>query len=302
MRLKFNTLDVFTQTRFTGNPLAVVHGAGKLSGAAMQAVAREFNLSETVFVMKPENPAHTARLRIFTPNTELPFAGHPTVGTAILLAEQKYGTDEPREAIIVLEEGVGPVRIGVVIKPGAPTYAQFDAPAVTACAGPMAREAVAGALGLMASDIGFANHQVSGFSAGVPFMFIPVRDLETLGRAKMLPMLWEDIDFDGQAIDSVYFYTKDEDPAGADFRARMLSENMPGGEDPATGSAVAAFAGVMEKFAGLSDGRHQLTVHQGIEMGRASVIRLEVELNGGKLTATRIGGHAVAVMSGKLEV
>ncbi|MHA1523703.1 MAG: PhzF family phenazine biosynthesis protein [Alphaproteobacteria bacterium] len=302
MALKFNTLDVFTQKRFAGNPLAVVRGGDDLSGEVMQIAAREFNLSETVFVLKPENPAHTAKLRIFTPFSELPFAGHPTIGTAILLAEQIHGTVEKREAIIVLEEGIGLVRVGVVIKPGSPTYAEFDAPPVSECDGPVSREAVAGTLGLMASDIGFDNHRLSSFSAGLPFVFVPVRDIETLGRAKLMAMLWDDIGFKGENLDSAYLYTRSENSDEPGFRSRMLSQSMPGGEDPATGSAVAAFAGVMEKFGGLSDGRHELIVNQGVEMGRPSIIRLGVELTGGKLTATRIGGHAVGVLSGALEV
>ena len=125
MRLQFHTLDVFTDTRFGGNPLAVVLEADALDTDSMQTIAREFNLSETVFVLKPENPAHTARIRIFTPAVEVPFAGHPTVGTAALLAELRTPAGEG-EAIVVLEEKIGPVRAGAPwhrpssMRPGCP--------------------------------------------------------------------------------------------------------------------------------------------------------------------------------------
>ena len=101
MRLEFHTLDVFTSTRFGGNPLAVVLAADELGGEQMQAIAREFNLSETVFVRKPANPAHSAAVRIFTPNGEVPFAGHPTIGTAILLAESKTCSAETEQDAII---------------------------------------------------------------------------------------------------------------------------------------------------------------------------------------------------------
>jgi trans-2,3-dihydro-3-hydroxyanthranilate isomerase len=129
MRLSFHTLDVFTTKRFGGNPLAVVLDADALDTATMQTIAREFNLSETVFVMKPEGPAHSARIRIFTPGAELPFAGHPTVGTAALLAEVRSpAASGEQDAIIVLEEKVGPVRVGVKLRSGSATLAEFDAP------------------------------------------------------------------------------------------------------------------------------------------------------------------------------
>ena len=129
MALRFHTLDVFTDSRFGGNPLAVVLEADGLDAKQMQLIAREFNVSETVFVLKPENPAHNARIRIFTPVLEIPFAGHPTVGTAALLAELlPEASGGERDALIVLEETIGPVRIGVRLRQGEPAFAEFDAP------------------------------------------------------------------------------------------------------------------------------------------------------------------------------
>ena len=131
MQLPFHTLDVFTDKPFAGNPLAVVHEADGLDGARMQTIAREFNLSETVFVLKPSNPIASAKVRIFTPTQELPFAGHPTVGTAVLLAELRMGAGADvanQDAIVILEQTIGVVRVGVRLRPGQAAFAEFDAP------------------------------------------------------------------------------------------------------------------------------------------------------------------------------
>ena len=153
MALSYHTLDVFTDRRFGGNPLAVVHDADALDTRQMQTIARELNLSETVFVLKPENPAHSAKVRIFTPGRELPFAGHPTVGTAILLAELRAPfINGERDAIIALEQAIGTVRVGVRLKAGQAPFAEFDAPKLPEKSGTLpARDRLADALGLLAA-------------------------------------------------------------------------------------------------------------------------------------------------------
>jgi len=298
----FHTLDVFTKTRFSGNPLAVVLDADDLDETSMQAIAMEFNLSETVFVMGPENPAHTAKLRIFTPARELPFAGHPTIGTAVLLAELKYASDTEQEAIIVLEEAVGAVRVGVVLKPGEAAYAEFDLPSPPkALEGPGDRDAVARAIGLSGSDIGFDNHKPTNFSAGVPYGFVPVRDMSVLARAVPMTALWKGARFGEPAHSGVYVYTSETSNPDHGFRARMFAPEFGITEDPATGSAAAAFAGVVEKFEALGTGRHVLPIEQGYEMGRPSLITLEVEFDAGRLENARIGGQALRVSEGTLQ-
>src|SRR4029079_7574903 len=156
MRLTFHTLDVFTNQRFGGNPLAVVLDADGLETPRMQTIAREFNLSETVFVSKPQNHAHSARVRIFTPAIEMPFAGHPTVGTAALLAQLK--SSEPSghgDALLVLEEGIGPVRVGVRLRPGAAPFAEFDAPKLPQESGTLpSTDRLAAAVALIPAEIG----------------------------------------------------------------------------------------------------------------------------------------------------
>jgi trans-2,3-dihydro-3-hydroxyanthranilate isomerase len=297
--LKFHTLDVFTEKPLAGNPLGVVHDADPLDTQTMQMIARELNLSETVFVMAPKNPAHTARIRIFTPTRELPFAGHPTVGTAVLIAEQRFGTREEREAIVVLEEEVGPVRCGVRIQPGRTTTAEFDVPKLPQDGGRSpAREKLGVALGLMPSDIGWQHHKPTVFSAGVEFTFVPVRDRDALQSARAVPSAWRDT----FGTHGVYIYTGLPPETGRAFRARMFDPSAGIPEDPATGSAAAAFAGVLARFDALADGRHVVPIEQGIEMGRPSLVMLEIEMSAGRLTGARIGGTAVVVCEGTMRI
>lgn len=300
MRLPFHTLDVFTQTQFGGNPLAVVLGADALEPARMQQVAREFNLSETVFVLSPRNPGHTARVRIFTPQGELPFAGHPTVGTAILLAQQRLGpSGGTGSSIIVLEEEIGIVRIGVRLAPEAPAFAEFDAPRLPEDLGAApAYEDIASAVGLIPSEVGFENHRPSRFSAGVPFPMIPVRSLEAIRRARPVAGSWERaFPVDGAA----YFYCRETERAPAAFHARMFAPGHGIAEDPATGAAAAAFAGVVARFDAPPAGEHRYLIEQGFEMGRPSHIHLSLGIEGGRLGSVRIGGHGVRVTDGEIE-
>jgi trans-2,3-dihydro-3-hydroxyanthranilate isomerase len=257
------------------------------------------NLSETVFVMKPKNPAHNAFIRIFTPTRELPFAGHPTVGTAVLMAQLRFGVAEEREAIIVLEEEIGAVRCGVRIVPSEATYAEFDVPKLAQDVGrAAAREKLGVALGLMPSDIGWQHHKPTVFSAGVEFTFVPVRDRDALQSARAVPSAWRDT----FGTHGVYIYTGLPAETGRSFRARMFDPSAGIPEDPATGSAAAAFAGVLARFDALADGRHVMPIEQGIEMGRPSLVTLEIEMAAGRLTGARIGGAAVVVSEGTMRV
>ncbi len=303
MGLPFHTLDVFTDTPLGGNPLAVVLDAEGLDKARMQAIAREFNLSETVFVLPAEAPAHTARLRIFTPKGELPFAGHPTVGTAVLLAELN-GADAGarRDAIIVLEEEVGPVRVGVRMRPGEAPFAAFDVPKLPRDGGaPAPEDQIAAALGLAPSEIGFENHVPSRFTAGIAFTFVPVRDLETIGRARIVAQHWA-AGFRGDSLGAAYLYCRQTVHTHSHFHARMFAPGLGLPEDPATGAAAAAFAGVLHRFDAPTSGAHSCLIEQGYEMSRPSSITLEVEIAGGEMRNVRIGGHAVHVMKGELAV
>lgn len=301
MRLKFHTLDVFTDKRFGGNPLAVVLDADGLDDLAMQTIAREFNLSETVFVLKPANPMHSARVRIFTPASELPFAGHPTVGTAALLAQLRapdLGTD--RDAIIVLEETIGLVRVGVRLRSGQPAFAEFDAPRLPEDVGSVpGHEDIAAAISLMPNEIGLENHRPTRFSAGVPFVFVPVRSLNAIARTRPVTSRWERAFAN---LGAVFVYCRETVHGSAHFHARMFAPNLGVVEDPATGSAVAAFAGVVQRFDDPPAGEHRYVIEQGFEMKRPSLINLSIELEAGKLDTVRIGGQAVRVADGEIEI
>jgi trans-2,3-dihydro-3-hydroxyanthranilate isomerase len=296
---QFHTLDVFTADRFAGNQLAVLPAATGLTSARMQAIAKEFSISETVFVLPPDNPSHSAKLRIFTPGLEMPFAGHPTIGTAILLADLK-GRLSPgmEEAIIVLEEAVGVVRVGVRRKAGEAAYAEFDAPKLPEpLSTPVLPDRMADALGVSPSEIGFENHRPTRYSAGVPYSFVPMRGLEAIARARMILPFWES----AFGSHGAYLYCRETVHTTASFHARMFAPDLTN-EDPATGSAAAAFSAAVHRFDDLKDGTRRMLIEQGYEMGRPSEINLEVTVAGGQLRQVRIGGRAVRVSSGTIEV
>ena len=303
LSLAYHTLDVFTETRFAGNALAVVHGADDLTAVQMQTVAREFNLSETVFLLKPARPTNTARVRIFTPAVELPFAGHPTVGTAVLLAElRNAGAAGEQEAIVTLEEAIGTVRVGVRLKPNAATFAEFDAPKVPEETGGLpSAERIAAALDLIPNEIGFANFKPLAASAGTAFSFVPVTSLEAIARARPVQPHFDQV-FMGPVPPGVFLYCRQTLHNTSSFHARMFAPAMGVHEDPATGSAAAAFAAVIRKFDTLPDGTHRAVIEQGFEMGRPSLIALSMVVARGKLEAVRIGGHAVRVSAGTIEI
>jgi trans-2,3-dihydro-3-hydroxyanthranilate isomerase len=298
---RYALLDVFTDRPLTGNPLAVVLDAEGLTDQQMQAVAGEFNLSETVFVEKTANPVHAGRARIFTPQRELPFAGHPTVGTAVLLGIERTGGNAGGEAMIVIEEKIGVVRCGVTIRSGSSGHAIFDLPSLPkpVQAG-LRADAIASALGLMTSELGFENHAASAFTAGVPFAFVPVRDLKTIAKAAPIASLWQGA-FGGDLL-GTFVYCRDATNKSRHFHARMFAPAAGIAEDPATGSAVAALAGVIAKFDQPPGGSHRYVVEQGFEMGRPSVLGLEIDMDGGEPAAVRISGDAVVVGRGTLDV
>ena len=291
--------DVFTDRMLSGNPLAVVFDAQGLGAESMQAIAKEFNLSETVFVLPPDNPAHAARLRIFTPARELPFAGHPTVGTAVALTDRANGGADGTR-LSVLEQQVGPVRCAIHGGNGL-TYAEFDLPVLPEQVKvDVDKVLMAEALGLEPDDIGFENHVISVWEAGNAFVYVPVHGLEAAGRIDAdLGALHDHMpSVHGRTVGCLV-YCRETVGHDCAFHARMFSANTKG-EDPATGSAAAAMAGLIAHFDGLAEGPNTWWIEQGLEMGRPSRIRLEVTGRGGQIAAARIGGHAVRVAEGKL--
>jgi trans-2,3-dihydro-3-hydroxyanthranilate isomerase len=292
MRRRFVTLDVFTAERFAGNPLAVVLDAQGLDTLAMQAMAREFNLSETVFVLPVSDRVHRARIRIFTPGRELPFAGHPTVGTAVLLARIDGGA-EPRD--LVLEEGIGAVPCHVAPSGGG-GFARFDLAKLPEEIGSAADSTmIAAALGLDPSDLGFDGFVPAKWSAGNAFTFVPLRGRAAVARSRPDIGRW-DAAFGSSGA---FLFCGETVAAQNAFYARMYAPGAGIYEDPATGSAVAALAGLVAGT--LGDGEHALGIEQGYDMGRPSLIRLALTIRERKLAAASIGGDAIVVSEGTIE-
>jgi trans-2,3-dihydro-3-hydroxyanthranilate isomerase len=299
MRRQFYTLDVFTDVALAGNPLAVVLDSEGLDDSRMLAIAREFNLAETVFVGEPRNPINTARLRIFTPGRELPFAGHPTVGAAVLLAHLRAPDLLAREDLrIVIEEKIGDVVCIARHRKGQGLAAYFTLPRLPEPLGDAPSDAaIAADLGIAASDIGFGAHRPTIYGAGTPNLFVPLASLAAIGNARPTLKLWG-----GNGGPCLYLYTKEVANAGSTWHARMFASGWGIVEDPATGSAVAAFAGVVMQFERPSDGEHMFVIEQGVEMGRPSFISLGIEVERGALRSATIGGSAVIVSQGSIDL
>jgi trans-2,3-dihydro-3-hydroxyanthranilate isomerase len=298
MRRRFVTLDVFTDKRFAGNPLAVVLEPDGLDTGAMQRIAREFNLSETVFVQPPESKAHRAKLRIFTPGRELPFAGHPTVGTAVLLARLDGG-DSEREFMLEEKIGLVPCRV----KPSGPDsgHATFDIPRLPVKeADTPDTAAMAAAFDLSAADCALEGFAAERWSAGNPFTMFPVRGLDAIGRCRVDLARFDEA-FGGGAHAAAFVFCRETSERGNAFHARMFAPVMGVHEDPATGSAAAAFSGYLAAHGGYKDGEHMVRIEQGYEMGRASLMQLTLRISGGKLTGASIGGGAIVVTEGTIE-
>nr|WP_319485804.1 PhzF family phenazine biosynthesis protein [uncultured Cohaesibacter sp.] len=302
---RYFTLDVFTKELFAGNQLAVVLDCDNLSDEQMQKIAREFNFSETVFVCSPENKAHSASLRIFTPAYELPFAGHPTVGTAVLLGLLRFPHLETEQnCVMLMEEKVGRIRAKVKLYSGRLGKAVFEVPQISKPLSSIklgSKDEIAAALGLHIKDIGFENHVPTAYSAGVPFAMVPIRNLDAMKRARPVMPSWSTA-FGAHDHNDAFLYTRETTCHASSFHARMFAPGMGIVEDPATGSAAAAFAGVICQFDKPGQGTHRYSMEQGFEMGRPSIIELELDVAEGRLSSVRVGGRSVLVSEGKLYI
>jgi len=299
MPRRFVTLDVFTADALAGNPLAVVLDAEGLDGDRMQAIAREFNLSETVFVRPSGDPRQRADIRIFTPGRELPFAGHPTVGTAVLLALLDRD-HEPGAVAFGLKEQIGIVPCAVEVEGEGRGYARFRLPRLPEFWGEGREPArCAWALGLDPLEIGFERHVPSRHTGGVPYDLVPVASLEALARAKPQGEAFQTVFGEGDHP-AAYVYARRLASGTRRFRARMFAPGLGIAEDPATGSAVAAFAGALMQCEPLGEGTHDIVVEQGFEMGRPSEIDLQMTIEHGALVGAEIGGRGVLVSRGEI--
>jgi trans-2,3-dihydro-3-hydroxyanthranilate isomerase len=299
MRAKFHTLDVFTDRAFGGNPLAVFPDADGIAPELMPRIARELNLSETVFVMWDAPPEGAdCRVRIFTPGMELPFAGHPTLGTAHLLASLGRLRTEGGAARVVLGEGVGPVPVEVRMEDGRPVFAMLSAARMPEVGpAPPAPDVVARLLSLDEAELG-GSLGTAFATSGVPWLFVSVRDRAALGRARLDRAAWER-DLAGAWAPHLVVMTDDADEGGT-LRARMFAPAMNIVEDPATGAAVTALAALLARRDAAEEGTLRWIIDQGVEMGRPSRLFLEADVHAGRITAVRVGGGCVAISEGEM--
>jgi len=288
--------DVFTEQRFGGNQLAVLPDAQKLSDWQMQQIAREFNFSETAFVL-PAEAGHTRKVRIFTPTTEIPFAGHPNIGTAFVLAETgALGKEIP--GTVLFEEKAGLVSIEIQVDPGAPTSFELKAPQVLTLQEFPAIGSVAKALSLRENEIVVTTHAPTVASVGLPFLFVEVVDSAVLAQVRIDMAGFDRLLVEG-AVPYVHVYTSKTD--GADIQARVFAPLDGVAEDPATGSANCALAALLSHHRSERDGEFSWCVFQGIELGRRSVLRIRARKENGCVVASWVGGTCVMVSEGWID-
>jgi trans-2,3-dihydro-3-hydroxyanthranilate isomerase len=298
MGYRYYICDVFTCTRFGGNQLAVLPHADGLSARQMQLIAREFNFAESTFVF-PSTAGHTRRVRIFTPTTEVPFAGHPNIGTAFALATAGEFGPIDSSITVSFEEKAGVVPVSIHRREGEPLWCELSAPEPLSLGKAISAQSVAAAVSLRPDDIVTTTHSPQAASVGLPFLMAELTDRAALGRAR--------VNLDGiDALASagvtpdVHLYTRSADDF--DIRARMFAPRDGVPEDPATGSANCALAGLLCHHRAASSGSFHWRIAQGVEMGRPSVLEARAEKREGLVVGTWIGGASVLVSEGVIEV
>lgn len=294
MQVPFVTVDVFTEHRFGGNPLAVIPDAAGLNTAQMQAIANEFNLSETTFVLPPKDPAHTAEVRIFTPKFEMQFAGHPNVGTGFVV-----GRRGAPGGGLTFEEKAGLVPIELLREGGALVGARLTAPQRLKRGDDVAANVVAAACALKPGDIETGHHQPCVAGCGTVFIFAEVKTRQALRAAQPRGDIFAR-HFPVDGATGIHLYLRDG--VEVDIRSRMFAPLHGVNEDPATGSANVALAGLLASLRPENDLSLSLRIAQGVEMGRPSLLEASAEKREGQVVETRIGGRCVPVMSGTIDV
>ncbi|MDN4981674.1 PhzF family phenazine biosynthesis protein [Bradyrhizobium sp. WYCCWR 13022] len=300
MQRRYVTVDVFTDRAFGGNQLAVVLDAGGLSTQQMQAIATEFNYSETTFVLPPRDEANDAEVRIFTPVREMPFAGHPNIGTSFVLASL---AKEPKPRLL-FEEIAGLVPVDIVREQGRVTSTELTAPQALSRLAEVSAADVAACISLTADDVRTDHHAPQVVGVGTPFLVAEVRSRDALARAR------PDVAAFGRVLPrddarSVWFYTRDvpASEAPGERQARMFMRGAGGlAEDPATGSATVAAAALFADLDPIRDGELKLTVGQGFDMGRPSILQTRVVKQAGKIVSAHVGGSCVRMMEGTFKL
>jgi trans-2,3-dihydro-3-hydroxyanthranilate isomerase len=300
MQIPFVTVDVFTDRKFGGNPLAVFPDATSLTSAQMQAIAGEFNLAETTFVLPPREPSHTAEVRIFTPRAELPFAGHPNIGTAFVLAQESERAGRSVGAPMIFEEKAGLVRLNL-IKDGASVIgARLTPPQALNRGDDLDPEIIAAACSLRVSDVETANHRPCIVSCGLPLAFVESKTRAALANARPRTEVFTQ-HLPAERMIGILLYVHDRRD-GFDVQARMFGPLVGVPEDAASGSPNVALGGLLASLRPEPDLKFALRIGQGVDMGRPSLLEAGAEKQNGKITSLSIGGGCVPMMRGVLEV
>src|SRR5919199_3230660 len=300
-RLHYHRVDVFTDRAFGGNPLAVFTNGRGLTAETMQAIAKEFNLSETTFVLPPADPRNDWRVRIFTPGRELPMAGHPTVGTSFVLPREHMIRRHPEETTITLEEGVGPVPVRIKFEGGEPAFAEMSQPLPSF--GPRLSDArtIAKMLSLDRRDLD-ESLPFEVVSCGVPFLYVPLRSLDAARRARPRAALLERA-LGGVVPPEVFVFTREVEHEGSSVHSRMFAPTLGITEDPATGAASGPLGCYLVRYGLVAcDTSAEIVSEQGIEMGRPSFIKIRIERDGDRVTAVKVGGECHFMGEGFIEI
>jgi len=297
VKLPYVTVDVFTTQRFGGNPLAVINDGCGVSTEQMQQIAAEFNYSETTFVLPPEDPQNTARVRIFTPRAEVPFAGHPNVGTAFVLAQMADVFGKPPGDTFKFEEAAGLVKIELLKSVDGINGARLKSPTPFEIMDLVSSEMIAACCSLDPADIELLRQRPCIATAGLPFAFAEVTSREALATAKPQHDKFEEF-LPAEQAAGICLYC--HGGGAVDMQARVFAPLHGVPEDPATGSANVALIGLLASNASVPDGTLERTVAQGVDMGRPSLLFTAAEKVGGTVTATFVGGRCVPVMEGTL--
>jgi trans-2,3-dihydro-3-hydroxyanthranilate isomerase len=297
---RFLTLDVFTASPFGGNQLAVFPDATAIPESQLAQITREFNFSEVTFCYPPADPAHTRRVRIFTPGGEIPFAGHPVIGTAAALALHERALGDAREGRFTFELGVGVVPVDARIESDARAGAELSVAKLPEL-GPQAPtiNTLADILSLDPGDLVGGALSPQAVSCGMPFLLVPVKSLGALARARVRIEPWERT-LKRFWSPEVFVAARDPEKGEHHWRARMFAPGINIPEDPATGSAIAAFGGWLALKDTRADATFAWTVDQGIEMGRPAQLAVRCEKVAGQVTAVRVAGQAVLMSEGQL--
>lgn len=303
-KLRYHLVDVFTNKAFGGNQLAVCTDGRGLSTEMMQAIAKEFNLSETTFVFPPEDPQNNCRVRIFTPAVELPIAGHPTVGTAFVLATEHLIAQSGPETTVIFEEGVGPIPVAIEWLEGSPAYIQMSQPLPVFGSRFTDASAIAEMLSIEPQAILDTGLLMEVVSCGVPFLFVPVRSLKDVRSIRFRRDVWERV-LQHWETAQIFIFAQETETAGATVHSRMFAPGLGIIEDPATGAASGPLGCYLVRHKIVTpdaNGKVECLSEQGFELGRQSFIKIRIETSGAEISAVKVGGQCYLIGEGSLFV